>query len=65
MIFAAWLLLVTGIYTGTLAPGSEVEVRFESETKSQAVCQALEQSIVRTLTAHGATDIRTARCPKR
>lgn len=65
ILATAYLLLVTAVYTGTMGMGSVVDVRFQSDTETRAVCFELEKSIVRTLTKHGASDIRTAGCPEK
>ena len=59
---ASWLLIVTGIYTGSMAPGVDVAIRMEArDISSQHKCERTGVSMARTLTYLGATQIE-ARC---
>lgn len=59
---AAYLLIVTGIYTGSMAPGVDVAIRMEArDIASQHKCERTGVSMARTLTYLGATQIET-RC---
>ena len=51
MILAAWLLVMTGVYSD-----ARIE-RFETETKSEPLCIAIAESLTRTLRARKAEKI--------
>lgn len=57
MIFAAFLLIVVGTYNGDT-------VRVEITTQSEAICQAIERSVVQQLTWQ-ARDVTTTGCRER
>ena len=62
-MLAAWLLVVTGFYTGVCGLDAPVEDRFQAHMKYEQVCRAAEESIVRTLAVRGAVNIE-ASCSK-